>query len=96
MKKVDNSANFAAGRMQVGDQLCDGLQSNKSCDTSLHVRALPRSCINCLKYMEVTFRIALTVNGSAFEVTFIMTQQPLDLNPYTQRSSYCLTNENDA
>jgi hypothetical protein len=26
---------------RISDQLCDGLQGNESCDTTLHVQALP-------------------------------------------------------
>jgi hypothetical protein len=44
---------------KLGDQLCDGLQGNESCDATSHVQALPHSYISCIKQMEVTFQIAL-------------------------------------
>jgi hypothetical protein len=65
VKKVDNSADFAAGGISchrthhnslcrdkdehLSDQLCDGLQGNESCETTLHVQALLCSYISCLK-----------------------------------------------
>jgi hypothetical protein len=33
----------------LGDQLCDGLQGNESCDATSHALVLPRSYISCLK-----------------------------------------------
>jgi hypothetical protein len=73
IKKADNSTNFAAGRIQnrrtrdnslqrqeqtLDNQLCDGLQGNKSCEATSHARALPHSYISCLEQMEVAFWIA--------------------------------------
>jgi hypothetical protein len=40
-------------------KLCDSLQGNESCDATSHAQALPRCYISCLKWTEVTFRIAL-------------------------------------
>jgi hypothetical protein len=33
----------------LGDQLCECLQGNESCDATSHARALPHSYISCLK-----------------------------------------------
>jgi hypothetical protein len=33
----------------IGDQLCDGLQGNESCDATSHAWALPCSYISCQK-----------------------------------------------
>jgi hypothetical protein len=49
VKKADNSANFTADgiinhRTQehtLGDQLCDGLQGQESCDATSHTQGLP-------------------------------------------------------
>jgi hypothetical protein len=63
VKKADNSVNFTGGgiinhrmhhnsvetRTNIGDQLCDGLQGNESCETTLHVRSLSSFCISCQK-----------------------------------------------
>jgi hypothetical protein len=65
MKKADNSMNLAAGgninrrthhnslcrekEQTLDDQLYNGLQGNKSCDTTSHAKALPCSYISCLK-----------------------------------------------
>jgi hypothetical protein len=54
MKKKDKSINFIAGgiinqlsrgekEQTLGDQLCDGLQGNQSCDTILHVQLVPNT-----------------------------------------------------
>jgi hypothetical protein len=64
VNKANKSANFAAGgiincrthkthslqtqEQTLGDQLCDALQSNESCDATSHARALPFSYISCL------------------------------------------------
>jgi hypothetical protein len=55
--KVDNSVNFTAGgiiicrthhksfnrrqEQTIGDQLCDGLQGNESCDATSHAQLSP-------------------------------------------------------
>jgi hypothetical protein len=46
----------------IGDQLCNGLQGNESCDTTSHAWALPCSYNSCQKWTEVAFQITLVLN----------------------------------
>jgi hypothetical protein len=48
-----NSLSRDRQEQTLGDQLCDGLQGNGSCDATSRARALPRSYISCLNKLRL-------------------------------------------